>query len=643
MSSMVRTSLIAALLASAVALPVPALAQWDQGRDSLVAQQPSGQAAYAISRWEQLTASPNFTFEDYAGFLLSYPGFPDQDVLRGYAEARLADQYVAADQLIGFFDRFPPLTNPGRAQYALALMALRPDAALETARAAWRGGQMSETAMATLYATYGASFTPADHDARMDALLWQRDPLSAALQLPYVSPARAAVFSARLAILQGGDGATYDGSATSDPGYLWNRSRELRTEGREQEAAMMLAAHPPLSAAPFNPTAWIEEHLAVARQASSQSAQQIAARAGESFASESEIVDGPYKLRDDYTSLMWLGGTRALWSLGDGNSAAPLFYRYGAAAKTPQTRSKGFFWAGNAAQQAGNQAEATRYYEMAAAYPEYFYGLLARERLGRAASGPAPMPAAQPTPEQRAAFLASPLAQTMPVFASSGHTWQTKRKFYVALANQAQSEADLLLVGELAQQLNLPELAVVVGRVAPEKGFTSFTQIGFPTVTTPLEADWTMVHAIARQESEFDTYRTSHAGATGLMQLMPGTAREQAGKLGVAYMSASLNTDPQYNIRLGNGYFQRMMNTYGSYPLAVAAYNAGPGNVNKWLRDNGDPRTGGISWIDWIERIPIFETKNYVQRVLENAVVYESLHPDKAAFGRSRGISEFLH
>jgi soluble lytic murein transglycosylase len=116
MSSMVRSSLIAALLVSAISLPVPALAQWNQGRDSLVAQQQSGQAAYAVSRWEQLTASPNFTFEDYAGFLLSYPGFPDQDVLRGYAEARLADQYVAADQLVAFFDRFAPLTNPGRAQ-----------------------------------------------------------------------------------------------------------------------------------------------------------------------------------------------------------------------------------------------------------------------------------------------------------------------------------------------------------------------------------------------------------------------------------------------------------------------------------------------------------------------------------------------
>jgi soluble lytic murein transglycosylase len=640
MSSMVRAPLVATLLASAFLFPPSALAQSADGRATLVAQQPS-QLGHAVSRWEQLTASPNFTFEDYAGFLMTYPGFPDESVLRGYAEARLANQYVAADRLVAFFDRFPPQTNPARAQYAIALMAMRPDQALEVARAAWRGGQMSPTAMATLFASFGASFTPADHDARMDALLWQRDAQAAAAQMAYVSPARAPVFTARLAILQGGDGATSDPSAMSDPGYLWNRSRELRTEGRLREADALLANRPPLASRPFNPTAWVEEHLNVARTADSRSAHRIAARAAEAFASEAEVAEGPYKLRDDYTSLMWLGGTAALWNLGDGNAAAPLFYRYGAAAKTPQTRSKGFFWAGHAAQQAGNMAEANRYYEMAAAYPEYFYGQLALERLGR----PIPLAAAvteQPTPEQRAAFLANPLVQAMSLFTGNSYRWQTKRKFYVALASQAQTPAEMQLVGELAQQLALPELAVVVGRVAPEKGFTGFTQVGFPTVPTPPEADWTMVHAIARQESEFDNWRTSHAGATGLMQLMPGTAREQAGKLGVTYMSASLNTDPQYNIRLGNGYFVRMMNTYGSYPLAVAAYNAGPGNVNKWLRANGDPRTGAISWIDWIERIPIFETKNYVARVLENAVVYEALHPDRATLGRPRKVSEFL-
>ena len=124
---------------------------------------------------------------------------------------------------------------------------------------------------------------------------------------------------------------------------------------------------------------------------------------------------------------------------------------------------------------------------------------------------------------------------------------------------------------------------------------------------------------------------------------MPATAREQAGKMGLGYNPDSLITDPTYNIRLGDGYFGRMMDYFGgSAPLAIGAYNAGAGNVNKWLRANGDPRTGSIDWIDWIERIPIYETKNYIQRVLENSVVYEMMYPDKSPYKGSTPLSRLI-
>src|SRR3990170_5101527 len=246
MSSMVRNALISAALASTL-LAAPALAQ--SGRAGLVATQPSA-VSYAISRWEQLQASPRFTFEDYASFLLSYPGFPDEDKLRGYAEARLAQEYAAPERVLAYFDRHPPLTNAGRAARAAALIAVRPGEAETAAREAWRGGTMGPAAAAAIQASFWSRFTREDHDARMDALLWQRDAHAAAPQLPYVSPARAGTFAARLSILQGGDGATYAASAASDPGYLYNRSRELRTEGRASEAVILLAARPPLAGKP---------------------------------------------------------------------------------------------------------------------------------------------------------------------------------------------------------------------------------------------------------------------------------------------------------------------------------------------------------------------------------------------------------
>src|SRR5690606_4020467 len=153
----------------------------------------------------------------------------------------------------------------------------------------------------------------------------------------------------------------------------------------------------------------------------------------------------------------------------------------------------------------------------------------------------------------------------------------------------------------------------ILGEQASEKGFDSFRAIAFPTLPNPPGTNWTMVHAITRQESQFAQNAVSHAGASGLMQLMPGTAREQAGKLGITYLSASVINDADSIIRVGGGYFARMMTNYcGRCAMAVAAYNAGPGNVNEWLLANGDPRTGSIAWVEWIGRIPFSETKNYV-------------------------------
>ena len=614
-------------------------ADWDKARANLVAQAP-GRMAQAVNQWQQLTANKNYGFADYANFLLYYPGLPDADKLQGYAEDRLRVEGVAPDKLVAFFDKYPPVSNFARARYAVALMAARPQSAFEVARAAWRGGEMDPAAESSLLAAYGSRFTQDDQDARMDALLWDRDADGAARQMARVSPAKAAVFQARLAILQGVDGFTLVPGATSDPGYLYNRSRELRTEGNARAAVDLLANHPPLTSLPSDPGAWVSELLTVARLGGGSDAVKIASTIDQAFAPGTKISSEPYKLRDDYTSLMWLGATKA-WQLGNPAAAAPLFYRYGYAARTSPTRSKGLFWAGLAAQAARDPVDGQRYLQIAAEYPDRFYGQLARERLGQPLSFQPP-PTATPTPQERAAFLAQPLTQAVTEVAKDA-PWSVGIKFYREIADQADSLTDHVLVAQLARDIGRRDLAVILSNAADADGFSGFTSIGYPTVAAPPGTDWTMVHAITRQESQFAQNAVSYAGARGLMQLMPGTAQEQAGKSGVQYLSASLVNDSSYNLLLGNGYFQRMLRYYnGSYPLAVAAYNAGPGNVNKWLAQNGDPRTGSIPWINWIEAIPIYQTKDYVQRVLENAVVYEALHPDKAPGGRPRSLSQFL-
>lgn len=627
-------------------------ADWDRARANLVSSQ-SGPMMGAVERWKLLTSSNRFGFSDYSTFVLTYPGFPDEEKLSRYAELALERASADAGRVAAYFDRKPPLTNAGRAQYALALMALGRPEAREAARAAWRGGVMSDAAESAILSSWGTSLTLDDHDARMDALLWAGAPEQAARQLVWVSPARKAIDGARLAAMQGGDpfGAVAGVSGqqlNSDPGFVFQRVRQLRKSGQGAAARSLLANRPLLARMPLDREKWVEELLINARAAANagdaRSAMRIAAGIDDAFAPGEDVSQAAYELRDDYTSLMWLGGTQGWFNTGDYAGAAPLFWRYGAAARTPGTRSKGFYWAGKAAARAGNQAEARRYFEMAAQYADQFYGLLALERLGRPVPTFATDSTAQVSPDERSRFYAQPLTLAVREVAR-GADWRTTIRFFKEVAEQQQSEGQHMMVAQLARDLGRRDLGVIVGQAAAARGFLDFQHIAFPLIPVPPghESKWTAIHAISRQESQFAQNAMSHAGARGLMQLMPATANEQAGKLGMSYSTQALIDDASYNIMLGSGYFQRMLDYYGgSWPLAVAAYNAGPGNVNKFLRANGDPRNGGVDWIDWIERIPLSETRNYVQRVLENAVVYDAMNPQFARYRGANPMSYYI-
>ncbi|MCB2063742.1 MAG: lytic transglycosylase domain-containing protein, partial [Novosphingobium sp.] len=633
MSSMLRLT-TTAILATTAAFATPVMAadgaQWDAARTAASNRQDPG-ARQAIEQWKVLSNNANLSFSQYSWLLLNYPGFPMEARIRGYAEAALERETVDARSVIAYFEKQPPLTNPGRARQALALASLNYPGAFETARQAWRGGPMSEAAESALLFRYGDQFSRDDHDARMDALLWEGWTQAGERQLARVSPARRNLFAERLAITQGGSAGSLGLPLTPadlrDPGYIHARVQQARNARNSSTAIALLTSRPQMTAPARDAEKWVNNLLWAARAGSSEDAVRIASSIDDAFAPGTDISELSYRLRDDYTSLMWLGGTKALWNLRDPRRAAPLFYRYGAAAKTPGTRTKGLYWAGRAAYEAGDRQGAMRYFELAAQYPDHFYGQLSLERLNRPIPNLDVLPGDVPTSAQQAAFNNRPLTRAVREVARN-YEWSTSVRFFREISEQATTEAEHVLVADLAREIGRRDLAVILSQNAHTDGHGNFARIGFPQVPTPQGANWTMVHAITRQESQFAMNAISHAGARGLMQLMPGTAREQAGKLGLSYNVGALITDATYNIQLGDGYFARMLAYYGgSYPLAVGAYNAGPGNVNKWLRANGDPRNGSIDWITWIERIPIYETKNYIAKVLENAVVYDALYP----------------
>lgn len=610
--------------------------------------------AGTVNEWRRLQQSDNWPFTDYANFLLAHPGWPGQTGRRAAAETALPSGSYAPALVVQFFTRFPPITGAGNVRFAEALrLSGRPQEAAEQARKAWRRGVLRPSDESALISQFASALTPADHDARMDMLLWQNAIQSAQRELAYTSPTRRPVFEARLAYRTNAPdaadrGALVEAAGRSDLGYIADRANWLTNANQWPAARAYLAQPRGLVSPPANAEKWFEVLLSNARGAQAdgqlQLAYDIARQVDDAYPAGTDVSDRPYGERDDYTSLVWLAGTVAFQNLGRPRDAVGLFERYAGGSRTPQTQSKGYYWAGRAAEAAGDRATADGFYARAAGYSDLFYGQLAAERMGQPLRRPPELNAAVADATARAAFNAREVVRAARLLGAMGD-WQSQSLFLRQIAQDATSDSDHVLAAELGRSLNRPDLAVMVGRSALENGLNDYTAAGYPSVPVPADQEqyWTIIHAIARQESQFDTHAVSRTGARGLMQLMPGTAREVAGRLGLAYSPDALNRDTSYNIQLGSTYFQRLLGQFGgSYPLAVAAYNAGAGNVNKWLAAYGDPRLPGGDVVRWIEQIPYYETKNYVQRVLENAVVYDLMNPQHARSSGQARLSWYL-
>lgn len=610
-----------------------------------------GDIPAALQRWKMLNQSSRYSFSDYATFLMAYPDWPDSEEMRKNAEAAIDPLTTSPNQVVAYFDRLTPLTNSGRAKFAIALESTGDRIRAEAmAREAWRGGILSDEDEARLVRIAGNKFTTADHDARVDRLLWSSATTAASRWVAYTSPSRRPAFYATLALRSKSPDADMrvqeaGSSANAEASLLAARADSLRSSGNSLAARELLANRASLVAPAPVLKDWykllLDHAQAAANDGQYEVAFRIASRLDDAAAPGLILLDQDLTTRDRYTSLAWLAGTTALERLGRPRDAVTMFNRYAAAAKSPQTRSKGLHWAGKAAARAGDAAAANGYYNQAAAYYDTFFGQLSLEQLRRPLP---PVPGTSLSPPA-IADTSAPAVYRAAALAAKYGSWKDQSNFLRAITKNARTPADHIAAIALANKIGRPDLKVMAGRNARYFGYADLVGIGYPTVNIPASQsqNWTLAHAIMRQESQFDRAAVSGAGARGLMQLMPGTARETSGKISMAYRPEALTVDTDYNISLGSTYIQRMLDYYGgSYPLAIAAYNGGPGNVNKWLKAYGDPRTGQIDILDWIDKIPLSETRDYVQRVLENAVMYDHLHPEKARIRSATPLSSYL-
>jgi soluble lytic murein transglycosylase len=329
----------------------------------------------------------------------------------------------------------------------------------------------------------------------------------------------------------------------------------------------------------------------------------------------------------DFADAEFVAGWLSLRYLDEPARALEHFTRLVDGVSYPVSVSRGRYWQGRAAEAMGQANDAERYYRLAAVHQTAFYGQLAIARLGDTAPPLLDLPPSPvPTEADAIAFESRPVARALRLLAEQGEDYLF-RVFIYHLDDELEDAADSLLLAQLAQDYGYLRQGVRAAKAASYR-WNILPEVSYPVIDLPppsgrIEPEPALVHAIIRQETEFDPRAISGAGARGMMQMMPATARQTARRLGLPYRYEALTYDAEYNMRLGRYHLQEVIDEFdGSYILAMAAYNAGGHRARRWIEDYGDPRSPDVDPIDWMESIPFSETRNYVQRVLENVQVY---------------------
>ena len=574
--------------------------------------------------WASLRANAHPSFAALAAFVEAHPDWPSRDWIRDRQEGELAAHPEAPAEVAEFFAGGEPQTSAGRYAAARAAKAMGRDGeATRIIRALWRDGSFQAFAESIILRDFGASLTKADHKYRADRLLYAGYPGAATRAAALAGPDVLALAEARIEAARAPMSAALlravPAGLRNDPGLLFSRIQYARRAGRVYEAAVLLSLAPRDRAALVSPDRWWSERKMVASALldldESRLAFEVCDQTVRPETSEAE-VDADFH-----------AGWIALRFLNDPLLAAERFALAAEAADAPLSIARTAYWQGRAAEAMGGSEAAKGFYERAASEPIAYYGQLAARRLGhtRLALRTPKAAAEGDRRDEAVGAVAALYADGLDDLAAS---------LAFDAARQWQDESQIAAMAEVVKRFGDAGTQVQFGKFALIRGYP-FDAMAFPDTGMPAfiplahSADLPTVYAVARQESEFIWHSSSWAGAKGLMQMLPSTAALTARQAGVEFDYARLIVDPAFNTKLGASLLgQLIADEDGSRELAFAAYNAGPGRVTQWIAKYGDPRKGTADLIDWIERIPFDETRDYVERVSENLGVYRQRFAD---------------
>ncbi len=587
----------------------------DWTRAQRIAAAGHDQLAATILRWlKDMQSGSGASFADITTFMDAHPDWPAQKQLHQHAEEAIVS--ATDSQLAAWFGTHPPILPAARLRQAQIWMNSGREAdALDLIRQAWIEGDFTAVEEKLMLQRYRDVLRSEDNARRLDRLIWDGQDEQAKRMLRHVSADIVALGQARLALSDESPGvegllARVPAQLQNDPGLLYERMRWRRRNDLDDDAATILE-HAPTDLR--RPAAWASERLILARRLLDDGQTERAYH----LAAAHEVSSGQV-----FAELEFLAGWIALRALHKPDTAYNHFVRLYDAVKLPISLARGAYWAARAAEAMDQVSLAEAWYSSAAPEVTTYYGQLAAAHAGTA--GPATVfDEPKPSTEEIAAFEHNELVRAARELAEIGDQ-DDLTMFLRRITDQAQTAVGYALTARLARALDRPDAAVVAAKRANYAGITLLDE-GYPITNLPpggsIEAP--LVLAMTRQESAFDRGAVSGAGALGLMQLMPATAKKIAKLLHLPFSSKRLTSDHAYNVTLGRAYLGSLVDGFsGSYVLAVAAYNAGPSRVHQWIQDHGDPRRQNVDVIDWIEQIPFTETRNYVQRVLENLQIY---------------------
>lgn len=574
-----------------------------------------------ILTWYRARRDPRMSFDEMDRALTRLGGWPDINTIRTRAEEFIDGSTLDARARVAWFELHDGArSGAGQIAYARSLEALgRDEEALEQVRAAWHGRTLTKDVSQSTYSKYQDQLTQIDHRKRADFLLWTRQTSAAARIKPLLTPDWKTLVDARSKLIRRAKGVdtavdSVSNELQSHPGLLFDRA-EWRRRARmtDRVTPLLVQIDGELVPSAGRSRLWKAKHpraRTALKEGNWHEAYDLAAFHG--------LSSGR-----DFAEAEWLAGWVALRHLGDATTALNHFESLKAGVSTPISLSRAKYWIGRSHEALGDKAAADIAYNDAAAHQFSYYGQLAAEKVMDNTIFIAGDESLTETDRQN--FDDRALVKAMRLFAENG--WDASfRKFAYHLDDQLTRPQDFELLAELGRQYHYADIGVRGAKAGLAKGVVS-ADAAYPLVEYPLlrepEVERSLMLALSRQESEMNPAAISHANARGLMQFVPRTAKMEARRQGLPFRTSWLTDDPGYNMTLGGAHLDTLLGQFnGSYIMTAAAYNAGASRPNRWIGEYGDPRAGEVDPVDWVEFIPFSETRNYVQRVLENTQVY---------------------